>query len=180
MPLETNSLRRGIAYASVVVLLVAGSMTGAVLFFQATEHATHVHAALTGWQASLPVFVDWAGFIAIIVLAVQVMFGYRLFGVGRSARARHVLLAWSVVVLLGLHGVSGVIHSLQGNVETIPLYLDVIGLGVAALLVVQLATGYGRAKGLPGRAVTHSWIGIAVAVIIAAHGLIGVWHTLTG
>jgi hypothetical protein len=174
------ALKRGVAYASVVGLLVSGAMTGAVLFFQATEHASHVHAGLTGWQAALAVSVDYLGLLTILLLATQVMFGYRLFGTRPTvSRRAHKALAWIVAALLALHG-GGLLHSLQGTVEIVPVWLDAIGLGVAVMLALQLSTGYGRVRGLPARALAHSWLGIVIAVVVAAHGFIGVAHTLSG
>jgi hypothetical protein len=172
---------RTVAYVAVVALLVSAAMTGAVLFFQATEHAVHVHQALTGWEAALPVFVDWAGFVAIVTLAAGSMLGYGLLG-GRTAASRrvHRALGWTVAALLALHGVGGLVHSLQGVVEAVPISLDVIGIAIAAMLAAQLLTGYGRSKGLSGRASVHAWVGVAVIAVVATHGLVGVWHLLTG
>ena len=89
-------------------------------------------------------------------------------------------LAWFVIGLLALHGAGGLVHSLQGTPEVVPLWLDVMGTVVAGLLALQMVTGYGRIAGAPARAVAHSWTAVAVAVVVAAHGFIGVAHTLGG
>ena len=175
------------AYAGVVILLVATALSfGAVLYqIEAGGHAhgsLGPHGSLTGWEAVLPIVADAFGFLAIVVLAVQLMVGYHLFRVpGARFRPLHVALAWGVVVLMGAHTALAVFHSLQSPIEVLPIWLDLIGLVIVALLALELLSGYRRTGPRRGgfRRI-HVVVALAAIAVIAAHGLIGVYHTFTG
>ena len=124
--------------------------------------------------------VDGFGVALASVLAVQVMLGYRLFGARASGYGRtHVLLGWAVVALILVHGVGAVIHTFQGTVETLPVSLDVMGVVIAAVLAVQIAAGYLVRRSRAMRT-THDMVALVLIVLVAAHGLIGYYHILTG
>ena len=71
MTRSNSRTMRAIAYGSVVALLVSGTTTAALLFFQATEHVGHAHSGLTGWEATLAPIVDSSGLVAILPLATE-------------------------------------------------------------------------------------------------------------
>lgn len=168
---------------SVTLLLVVGALSGAAIFFQLTEHLGHAHAGLSPAQEAFATGVDSLGFVLTFMVAVQLMIGYRLLHFRpKVSRPTHIAMAWSIVGLMGLHMAGGIVHSLfQGPIEMLPVLADVIGIVSIAALAVSIPSGYLRAKDALGRArYVHTWLGITLAVVLAAHGLVGVLHTLSG
>ena len=73
------------------------------------------------------------------------------------------------------------VQGLASPIEMLPVLADVIGIVSIAALAVSIPSGYLRAKDALGRArYVHTWLGITLAVVLAAHGLVGVLHTLSG
>lgn len=166
--------------AALVALLVSATMSGGAIFFAVTEHAGHAHADLVGWQATLPTLVDGIGLLLMLLVSVQMMVGYRLFAVpGRQFRPLHVSLAWTVVAVMALHMAGGIYHTVATGLEPLPVWINVAGLAIVGLLGLQLGSGYGQPKAKRLRQV-HMFVAVPIALVAAAHAILGVLHTLLG
>lgn len=165
------------ALVGVVLLLTSVGLALGALFYEA-EYGSH--AGLSGWEVTFAITVDGLGFLLASVLSAQVMLGYRLFSVraGRF-RATHIALGWTVVALVTAHGVGAVIHTFQGTVELLPVWLDIMGGVIVVLLGVQIAAGYLMHRSRTVRGV-HDWLAIAFVLFVALHGFLGYYHVLTG
>ncbi len=165
------------ALVSVVLLLISVGLALGALFYEA-EYGSH--AGLSGWEVAFAIGVDGFGVLLASVLAVQVMLGWRLFGIGRVRfRPVHIALAWAVVALVALHGGGAVVHTFQGRVEALPVWLDIMGAGIIVVLATQMLAGYLQGHSRPMRSV-HDWLAIAFVLFVALHGFIGYYHVLTG
>lgn len=168
------------ANVALVALLVSATMSGGAIFFAVTEHAGHAHADLVGWRASLPTWVDGIGLVLMLLLSVQMMLGYRLFSVpGKRFRPLHVSLAWSIVAIMALHMAGGFYHTLTTGLEVLPVWINAAGLVAAALLAIQLGSGYGQPRGTRLRRV-HVFVAVPILLVVATHGLLGVFHNFLG
>jgi hypothetical protein len=177
------SIRRyALVVALVVSVTVAATLAAASVLYQFTEHE-HVHPGVpSGWEASLGLITDSLGLTTVVLVAIQLMWGYHVVRMPMQVYdRRHPALGWAIMGASALHGVTGVWHSLVGQIESAPIWLDFIGLGMVTLLAVQMTTGYGllRARSSKSRS-AHAAIVIAVALVVVAHAFIGVYHTVTG
>lgn len=181
MVVQAMGSRRVVAYSALVVLLVSGALGGAAVFFQVSEHGSHAHAGLAAWQETFALVVDGVGFVLAFVLAAQAMLGYRLFSVRRSRfRPVHVALAWTVIAIMLAHGAGAIAHTFQGPLEVLPVWLDVLGVAIVALLTAQMVSGYFNSSPTRRARLVHVWVAIPVALVAAVHGVLAVWHTVAG
>jgi hypothetical protein len=175
--------RRGIprvaGYAAVVALLVAATLSAGSVLYQVVELGGHAHGGGLPW---LPVAVDTAGSAMAFLLAVQLMVGYGLVRVPRPRFRRvHAGMAWGVVAFMAFHGIGGVVHSLQGVVETLPLVLDGVGVALTVLVALQLSSGYALSRPGAGRnRLLHASAALAVAAVVAGHVAVGIVHAIAG
>lgn len=178
----SRTTRRLIGYVALVGLLVSAVLSGGDIFYQVTGHSAHAHVGLTGWQATLPLVTDVVGLVLALLLAAQLMVGYRLFAVPAIRfRSVHVALAWTLVTLLALHATAGVVHTLSAPFEVLPVWIDVIGATVVALVALQLTSGYRRPVSRAARLrAVHLVVAIPIALVASGHVVLAVVHTLMG
>lgn len=173
---------RTLAYAALVTLLVAATLSGGDVFNELTGHAGHPHAGLHGFAAALPILADGLGFLLAFVLAIQMMIGYRLFTVsGSHFRGVHVPLAWTVAGLVALHATAGAVHTFQTTVDALPIWIVGIGSATVLVLALQLTSGYRRfSRGRQLPPWLHGAAAIVLALAVAVHSVLGIVHTFTG
>ncbi len=170
---------RGAGYGALVAVLVTATLSAGAVLYQLFEGSGHAHAGAPA-ASSLAVAVDAAGFVMMLLLGMQLMTGYRLVSVKAGGfRRLHVATAWTVVGLLGFHGLAAVVHTLEAP-EVLPVVLDLIGLGLLGLVVAQLVSGYRRSAGRARARAVHSAVAVAVAAAVAGHASLGIVHVLTG
>jgi hypothetical protein len=178
-----GKLKKAAGYAAVIALLVAGTLSGASVLYQLVGHGGHMHgAAAPGALEYLAVTVDAMGAAMMFLLAAQLMSGYRLFRFKPAQfRQVHTRLPWAIVAMLALHGAGAVFHTFHGMPETLPLWLNGMGIPIAATLGIQLTSGYGQSKPQHRRlrAIHMTWA-LPLALLVSAHAVLGIAHSLTG
>lgn len=173
-----------LTYALIVGVVVSAAFSGASVLYQLTERA-HVHPGVpTGWESSLGIATDFVGFVVIVLVAIQLFWGYRVASLPWARyKTWHPTLGLTIAAVLAAHGITGTAHSLIGQIESIPIVLDFIGLGLALFVGVLVWSGYRQLahprSGIAARA-THSWVVVALAIVVSLHALVGVYHTITG
>jgi hypothetical protein len=166
-----------VGYPVLVALLVAATLAAGSVLYQLAELGGHGHGG-----GGLAVAVDTAGFAMAFLLGAQLMTGYGLIRLPRPRFRRvHAAMAWWLVALLAFHGAGGALHSLEPPVETLPLVLDAVGIVLAALLAVQLSSGYRSSRPKATRTRTlHAAVAVALAIAVAGHAVLGIVHTVLG
>jgi len=175
---------RRLRYVLIELVVVSSGLAGASVLYQLTERG-HVHPGVeTGWEANFGIGTDAVAFVLMVLLAVELFWGYRVSGFTWARyRLWHPRMAWAIAAVIAVHGLTGVTHSLLGEIESVPIVLDFFGAGLVLLLVVQMLSGHRamRAGPIQGRErAVHAWTVALLAVAVSAHAVLGVYHTITG
>jgi hypothetical protein len=170
-------------YGLIVLVVVSAGLAAASVLYQFAEHE-HVHPGVpSGWEASLGLITDSIGFVVTVLVAIELMWGYKVVSMPRPTyMRRHPALAIGIVAAATAHGLTGTWHSLVGQIEQVPIWLDFIGIVMVSLLAVQMVSGY-RLRASPGRKTsrtTHVALVVVLSLVVSGHALLGVYHTITG